>query len=54
MTKTLLRERLNVDNYDEVTTQNTWGSFIVVVVVNIVVVVFIVFVAVHVWLSYGQ
>ena len=40
--------------YDNITTQLYWGSFVVVVVVNNVVVVFIVFVADHIWFSYGQ
>ena len=44
----------NQANYYEVTTQLYCGSFVVVVVVNIVVVIFIVFVAAHIWFSYGQ
>ena len=37
-------------DYDEVTTQLIWGSFVVVVVVDIVFVDFIAFVAVHIGL----
>ena len=41
-------------DYDEVTTQLIWGSFVVVVVIDNFVVVFIVFIAVHIGFSYGQ
>ena len=46
-------KKYNEDNYDEVTTQLSWGWYVVLVVVDIVVVV-LTFLAVHIGFIYVQ